>query len=77
MIDVIILGFSWSKMIGYLSPILKHMYINVCACLVSIVADILMWTTMILAESGTEPVFYLCLENKPFIIYQMAKWRHI
>ena len=62
-------------MLGYLPPTFKHMYINVCACLVSIVAEFLIAVDdqyrimilpimLVLAESGTEPVFFQLAEPK-------------
>ena len=60
--------------------------IFVCACLVSIVAEffiavddqcriIILAVMLVLAECDTEPVFYLCLDNKPlniFILYVLC-----
>ena len=60
-------------MIGYHSPTFE------CACIVSIVAEILiavddqcpiiiLAVMLVLAESDTETVFYFCFYNKPLVI---------
>ena len=71
-------------MLGYLSPIFAW------ACLVSIVAEfltavddqhriIILAGMLVLAQSGTEPVFYLCLDKKPLIIQEVQEiwWQNL